>query len=166
MTVSLRPLRSGDLDEIVRLSLAAWEPVFVSFREVLGPAVYPLLYPDWTSSQAEAVASICNDPKYTVWVAEVNGGVVGFIAYELNPQTKVGTIELLAVHPDHQNGGIGTQLNALALDRMREGRMELAEVGTGGDPGHAPARRAYEKAGFNGFPLVRYYQALGGEGEV
>jgi len=36
----------------------------------------------------------------------------------------------------------------------------LAVVGTGGDPGHAPARRVYEKAGFVGLPLVRYYASL------
>ena len=38
--------------------------------------------------------------------------------------------------------------------------MRLAVVGTGGDPGHAPARRCYEKAGYTGLPLVRSYQAL------
>ena len=96
-----------------------------------------------------------------MWVAEVNGGVVGFIAYELNLQKRVGTVQLLAVHPEHQNRGIGTQLNSFALDRMRESGMEMAEVGTGGDPGHAPARRSYEKAGYTGLPLVRYYKALG-----
>ena len=36
----------------------------------------------------------------------------------------------------------------------------LAVVGTGGDLGHAPARRVYEKAGFVGLPLVRYYARL------
>ena len=38
--------------------------------------------------------------------------------------------------------------------------MEMAEVMTGGDPGHAPARRSYEKAGYTPLPLVRYYKAL------
>ena len=38
--------------------------------------------------------------------------------------------------------------------------MKLAVVGTGGDEGHAPARRSYEKAGYTGLPLVRYYQEL------
>ena len=28
------------------------------------------------------------------------------------------------------------------------------------DPGHAPARAAYEKAGFRPFPQVRYYRML------
>ena len=34
-------------------------------------------------------------------------------------------------------------------------------VGTGGDPSHAPARRAYEKAGFGpAIPSLYYYRAL------
>jgi hypothetical protein len=38
--------------------------------------------------------------------------------------------------------------------------LRLAVVATGGDPGRAPARAAYENAGFTALPLVRYYQAL------
>ena len=43
---------------------------------------------------------------------------------------------------------------------MREHGAVLAVIGTGGDPGHAPARAAYEKAGFRPFPQVRYYRML------
>jgi len=67
---------------------------------------------------------------------------------------------LLAVHPEYQNSGIGTELNTFALQKMKEGGMKLAVVGTGGDPGHAPARRSYEKAGYTALPLVRYYKDL------
>jgi hypothetical protein len=35
-----------------------------------------------------------------------------------------------------------------------------AAVGTGGDPGHAPARHLYERAGYRPFPIVHYYRAL------
>ena len=35
-----------------------------------------------------------------------------------------------------------------ALARMKEAGMQVATVATGADPSHAPARRAYEKAGF------------------
>jgi hypothetical protein len=38
--------------------------------------------------------------------------------------------------------------------------MKVASLSTGGDPGHAPARRAYEKAGYTAFPIVWYYQDL------
>jgi RimJ/RimL family protein N-acetyltransferase len=33
-------------------------------------------------------------------------------------------------------------------------------VSTGGDPGHAPARRVYEKLGFTPVPNVIYLKAL------
>jgi len=48
-----------------------------------------------------------------------------------------------------------------ATDRLRELGMRVAEVGTGGDPSHAPARRAYAKAGFGpGIPNVYLYKDL------
>jgi GNAT superfamily N-acetyltransferase len=160
MTLLIRPLGSGDIGDVVRLSLDAWEPVFRSFCQVLGPEIYALIYPNWTKSQAQGVESACRDEGNTVWVAEEDGVVVGFIAYTLDREKKVGTVQLLAVHPDHQNRGIGTRLNTFALERMQESGMDLAEVGTGGDPGHAPARRSYEKSGYTALPLVRYYKAL------
>ena len=95
-----------------------------------------------------------------VWVAEADGMVVGFIAYQLNIEDETGEIELLAVHPEYQNQGIGTELNNFVLAKMKASGMKIAVVGTGGDPGHAPARRSYEKAGFTPLPLVRYYKAL------
>ena len=160
MTARIRSLRSDDVEAVVQLSLAAWEPVFRSFRHVLGPEIYMRLYPDLTRSQAECVAGVCNDGKHAVWVAEEDGVVVGFIAYTLKLEQRAGEVQLLAVHPDRQNRGIGTALNTFALDRMKESGMTLAEVSTGGDPGHAPARRSYEKAGYTALPLVRYYKAL------
>jgi GNAT superfamily N-acetyltransferase len=159
--VQIRPLTGDDIDAVVQLSVPAWEPVFRSFAQILGPAIYPIVYPDWRKQQAEAVEAVCKDTaKYTVWVAEVGGAVVGFIAYVLNQADQTGEVDLLAVHPDYQNGGIGTDLNNFALDKMREAGMRLAVVGTGGDPGHAPARRSYDKAGYTGLPLVRYYKDL------
>src|SRR5262249_40939899 len=111
--------------------------------------------------QRDAVARVCTDGAgFTVLVAQVDGAVVGFIAYAVDPSEQTGEVELLAVHPDHQNRGIGTALNTYVLDEMKARGVQLAVVGTGGDPGHAPARRSYEKAGYTGLPLVRYYKAL------
>jgi hypothetical protein len=33
-------------------------------------------------------------------------------------------------------------------------------VEAGGDTGHAPARRVYEKAGYQALPAVRFFKAL------
>ena len=167
MNPAIRPLRSLEIQQVVRLSLAAWEPVFASFRQVLGPHIYARLYPDWRASQAAAVEGVCNQgvssTEVVAWVAEVDGETVGFIAYSLDLPKKKGEVWLLAVDPAFQNRGIGTALNTFALERMRESGMDLAEVATGGDPGHAPARRAYEKAGYTPLPLVRFYKVLGQE---
>jgi ribosomal protein S18 acetylase RimI-like enzyme len=161
MDLQIRPYQPADLDAIVQLSLLAWEQVFTAWEKILGSELYPIaIYPDWRKSQQEAIEKTCRDEKYTTWVAEVDGAVVGFIVYEMNHESKVGEVQLLAVHPEDQNHGIGTELNVFALQKFKESGMKLAVVGTGGDEGHAPARRSYEKAGYTGLPLVRYYQAL------
>ena len=160
----IRPFHQDDLEAVVRLSLLAWVPVFCSFKQVLGPEIYSLIWPDWEKSQKEVVETACQAPeKRSVWVAEVDGAVVGFVAIELHDNDKTGEIYLLAVHPDYQNRGIGTDLNVYALERIKESGMKMAVVATGGDPGHAPARRSYEKAGFTGLPLVRYYRSFSSE---
>ena len=43
---------------------------------------------------------------------------------------------------------------------MREAGRDLAIVNTGGDPGHAPARSTYERAGFVSLPQAQYYLLL------
>jgi len=67
---------------------------------------------------------------------------------------------MLAVDPDDQNGGIGTALTETATEWLRESGMRVAMVETGGDPGHAPGRRTYEKAGYTLMPVARYFKAL------
>ncbi len=164
MNLEIRRMRDDDVDALVRLALLAWAPVFASFEEILGAAIYATLYPDWRAAQRAAVVDVCDEREHTaVWVAEADGTVAGFIAYELNPVDLAGEVTLLAVDPTVHSLGIGTALNEAALDRMRESGMRMAVAATGGDPSHAPARRSYEKAGYIGLPLVRYYKALSGE---
>jgi ribosomal protein S18 acetylase RimI-like enzyme len=159
--LTIRLVCEKDVDAVVRLSLAAWLPVFESFERILGPEIYAKLYPDWRASQRALVEGVCEDGgKYSVYVADVDGAVAGFVAYTLDAEEKLGEIYLLAVDPDYQNRGIGTKLNDFALNKMVDGGMTLAFVGTGGDPAHAPARRAYEKVGFTPIVNVLYYKNL------
>jgi ribosomal protein S18 acetylase RimI-like enzyme len=153
-------MHETDLERLVELSLLAWASVFDSFKKVLGPNIYPLLYPSWQKSQREVVEKACVDEEKLVWVGEVDGTIAGFLVCQLDQEAKQGEVYLLAVDPSYQNQGIGTELNLFALEKMREQGMQLAVVSTGGDPGHAPARRCYEKAGYTALPLVRYYKDL------
>ena len=159
--MKIREYCDGDLDDIVNLSLLAWEPVFTEWRKILGDDLYPIaISPDWHKTQGEAVEKTCKSDTYTTWTAESDGKIVGFISYEMNDDSKTGEVYMLAVHPDHQNKGIGTELNNFALQKFRDDGMKLAVVGTGGDAGHAPARRSYEKCGYTSLPLARYYKQL------
>jgi N-acetylglutamate synthase-like GNAT family acetyltransferase len=127
----------------------------------LGSAIYTHIFPDWRTTQKETIETYCAAREdREVWIAELDGRMVGFFALELNHKEKTGEVTLLAVHPEAQNLGIGTELNNFALVKMKESGMKLAVVGTGGDPGHAPARRSYEKAGYTALPAVRYYKYL------
>jgi ribosomal protein S18 acetylase RimI-like enzyme len=107
------------------------------------------------------VEEVCAAKKGRVWVAEVGASVVGFVAVELHhPERGMGETCMLAVDPDHQGGGIGTALTEFALDRLKDAGMKVAMVETGGDPGHAAARRTYEKAGYVLLPIAKYFKNL------
>ena len=87
--------------------------------------------------------------------------MVGFVSVGISDaQRSMGEISMLAVDPDYQGGGIGTALTEFALDRLKDAGMTVATVETGGDPGHAAARRTYEKAGFVLLPIARYFKNL------
>jgi GNAT superfamily N-acetyltransferase len=62
--------------------------------------------------------------------------------------------------PGHQRHGVAAALIDFAVEQLRAAGVNVVAVGTGGDPGHEPARRAYSKAGFLPLPLVRYYKAI------
>lgn len=161
MEYQIRSYVDGDIDDIVELSLLAWEPIFQSFREILGPKIYSILYPDWRKSQREGVETVCRDKeKYNTLVAQCGQKVIGFLVYELKKADARGEVILLAVHPEYQNGGIGTELNERALEKMEAAGVKMAVVETGGDGSHAPARRSYDKAGYTALPIVRYFKDL------
>lgn len=162
--IEIRRFESGDVDEIVALSLRAWEPVFASLRAVLGDRLFLRLHPDWRSGQAEIVATTCTGGDMDVFVAVQGASPVGFAGVALNAyHERMGAIEIIAVDPAHQRRGIATMLTNHALAYMRQHGMDVAVVETGGDPGHAPARAAYSATGFTQLPIARYFQLLDDE---
>lgn len=159
--VEIRGFESSDLDALVELSLRAWEPVFVSVRNVLGDDIFLRLHPDWRTSQADAVRSSCTNAERDVFVAVSEAHPVGFVAVALNAfHERMGWIEIIGVDPDYQRRGISARLTEFALDHMRRQGMDIAVVETGGDPGHAPARAAYQAANFTELPIARYFRSL------
>jgi GNAT superfamily N-acetyltransferase len=149
------------LDAVINLSLRAWTPVFDSLQNALNPDVYQAFYPvHWRVNQQKAVEDVCAAEDTNVWVATNADSTVGFIAVKLHAEDSMGEIYMVAVDPDFQGQGIGSALIEFALTWMKEAGMSIAMVETAGDPGHAPARHTYEKAGFELFPVARYFKVL------
>ncbi|MDP6665816.1 MAG: GNAT family N-acetyltransferase [Dehalococcoidia bacterium] len=162
MAAQIRLFRETDLNRVLDIAAAAWVPVFESYRDILGPALFDLVHPDWESAKRRQVAVECRDDSgIRVWVAEEDGEVAGFITAQMDRATQIGEIGNNAVEPGHQGRGLGTLMYEYVLDRMREAGMKCVTVGTGADASHASARRAYEKAGFShALPSVQYYRTI------
>ena len=161
MPTTIRQLAADDLHAVVDLSLRAWAPVFASIEhEFDGSGVYEQLHPDWHDTQSRAVLDVCTDDAMHVWVADVDGVVVGFAAATLSKKEPLGEIYMIAVDPAHQRHGVGIALTTHATDWIKRQGMTVALIDTGGDPGHAPARRLYERAGYTPVPIVKYFKRL------
>ena len=157
----IREFRSTDLEAVIRLSLDAWAPVFDSTRTVMGDDIFDRLHgDDWRAYQRVDVERVVTDDAKHVWVADVDGTVAAFVAVAIHEDGRIGEIEMIAVAPEHQTSGLGTTLTTMATDWMRDQGIPVAMIETGGDPGHAPARRTYEKAGYTLSPVARYFKAL------
>ena len=154
--LSFRRAQETDGDQLQAVRQAAFVPVFESFRAILGDQIASVTQARDDEEQAEFLASFFEaESPWELYVAEVSGRIVGFFSVRLDVANGVGEIGLNAVHPDSAGQGIGTAMYEFALDRMRQAGLRVATVSTGGDPSHAPARRAYEKAGFAvGIPSV------------
>jgi ribosomal protein S18 acetylase RimI-like enzyme len=162
LTLNIRPFEASDLPVMQRLRQEAFKPVFQSFRDIVGDQIYLIALVKSDSEQAELLASICKPSStHQVFVAEIGEDIAGFVSFSLNHEKRTGEIGLNAVHPNHSGRGIGTKMYEFAIARMKERGMALATVATGGDPSHAPARRAYQKAGFGpALPSVFLYKLL------
>lgn len=162
MSFLIRAYAPADLPALHAIRTAAFAPVFASFRDIVGPDIAALGLSTAEQEQGELLDAIAKpDSCHTIAVAEIDATPVGFVSWKPDIAPGIGEITLNAVHPDHGGKGIGTALYEHALAALKSAGMQLATVGTGGDPSHAPARRAYEKAGFSvHLPSIYMYRKL------
>jgi GNAT superfamily N-acetyltransferase len=148
--LAFRLAQAEDEARLQSIRRAAFAPIFASFRSILGDEIYEIAQRRDDEGQAGLLTSlITGEPNWELYVASAEGRIVGFVSVRLNVETHVGEIGLNAVDPAEAGKGIGSAMYEFALARMKEAGMKAATVGTGGDPSHAPARRAYRKAGFD-----------------
>lgn len=160
-TLQIVPYDPTYLEDVVELSMLAWEPVFPAMKNEIPDYVYTAFYPDgWKKRQTADISDVCRDDETNVWLALSETTVSGFIGARVHEEDSMGEIYVIAVHPAFQRQGICAALMSFAFDWFRERGLAMVMVETGGDEGHAPARAAYEKAGFERYPVARYFRKL------
>ncbi|WP_228496691.1 GNAT family N-acetyltransferase [Pseudoclavibacter sp. VKM Ac-2888] len=152
-----------DREDLISLALRAWEPVFPLTEQAVSPFVYRAFYPDgWRARQRADISAVLDEEPENIDVAFSGSQVAGWVCTRLHPEDRMGEVYVLAVDPDLQRRGIGRALLEHSTRRAKSAGMSMVMVETGDDPGHEPARRAYEADGFERWPVARYFKDLSG----
>jgi GNAT superfamily N-acetyltransferase len=157
----IRKYKPDDLTVIMDIGNKAWREIYKMFRESYGDELFQIIVPNVTTVKGEQIKSHCERHPEWVFICEEKGRIVGFISFSLDLGKKIGIIGNNAKDPDCNLEGIGQQMYKAVFEYFREHGMVYANVHTGLDYAHAPARRAYERAGFNiRHEDVDYYMKL------
>lgn len=157
----IRPYTEADFQEIVRIANAAWADIFKGYRKQLGDELYDALFDNKFFTKEYQLRQKANAAPDQILICERNGKIVGFLTYFLDNDRKTGIITNNAADKASGEKGIGQEMYKAVLERFRAAGMQTATVNTGLDDGHAPARRAYERAGFKArLESVSYYMKL------
>lgn len=158
---TIRPYTATDLGEIERIADRAWQNIFREYRKIHGDALFARLFPNHEMLKSRQLRDFLSKFPEQALVAEDQGRVIGFVTYALDQENRVGAISNNAVDPDLGLKGVGQTLYQAVFDRFRKAGMDYAKVTTGLDDAHAPARRAYQRAGFDiAREDVTYYRPL------
>jgi len=155
--VQIVPFQEEDLAECIRIALTVWEGIHAAYTDALGEEIHDFISSDWRERLAENIAE--QQRTRRSFVAKYDGKVVGFCACRLEGQ--LGVVGYNGVDPEFRGNGIASLMYERLFEEMKAMGAIYARVMTGGDPGHAPARKAYEKAGFEKhLDSVTYYKKL------
>ena len=160
--IIVRPFQAEDLERIQDIAFEAWQPIFKGYREQIGDELFEQSRPDPNGKRKEVLLRSENSPERIIVAVDEKGNIAGFATYDLDHNRKIGIIGSNAVDKTLGLKGVGQAMYAELFRRFKESGMTAAQVTTGLDDGHAPARRAYERAGFGEFklPSVTYFKKL------
>lgn len=158
--MKMRPYCEKDLESVMEIANRAWAPIREMSRNALGDVIADILNPRGDAvSKGLQVKDQIDSSQYEIAICEYDSQIVGFITWQINGI--MGEIFNNAALPGAQVKGIGQTMYRYVLNRFREQGVKVVRVTTGLDEAHAPARRAYERAGFKRrLDSTTYYMSL------
>ena len=158
--MNMREYRSDDLDAIMAIANAAWKNIRKMSRDALGDKIADIFNPEGDAlSKGYQIKGQVDSGIYHIAVCEHEGEIVGFITTRIEGFS--GEICNNAARPGTGLKGVGQLMYQYALEYFRSRGVKVVQVTTGLDDAHAPARRAYERAGFTRrLESVTYFMEL------
>lgn len=155
--VQVIPCEEKHMDDCIRIALIAWGIIHESYKNCIGEKTHDDLMTGWEAGLEESVRKLQLGGKG--YVAIVDGKVAGFASYRIDGT--MGVLSRNAVDPQYRGRGIAKLMYGLCMNQIRQAGCTWATVHTGLDDGHAGARRAYSKVGFEkNLPYTRFYMEL------
>lgn len=159
----IRKYKPSDFEDVIRIANRAWREIRRYSRQTLGDRISDIIHSgieDDMLKGLEVKTQIEENPD-NIRICEENDRVIGFITFRMNQDSRIGEIMNNAADPEAGIKGIGQQMYAHVLDLFIASGMKVAKVMTGLDEAHFPARRAYERAGFDhSLQFITYYKEL------
>lgn len=156
--LQILPAEEAHIEDCVRIAIQVWSVIHDAYANTIGRELHDAFNANWQERHRVNIANHIRNTKAVV--AVLDGKVVGFCGSRVENGI-LGVIGYNGVDPEYRGRGIARYMYEAAFDSFRSQRIRCARVFTGGDDGHGPARRAYEKAGFNKRLLsVTYYRTL------
>ncbi|MBO5792048.1 MAG: GNAT family N-acetyltransferase [Lentisphaeria bacterium] len=158
--MNMRPYCEDDLLKVMEIANIAWRPIRKMSRAALGDSIADILNPDGDDvSKGFQVKGQIESGAYGIAVCEHEGELVGFITYAINGIW--GEICNNGALTSTGLKGIGQTMYKYVMEEFRKAGVKVVKVTTGLDDAHAPARRAYERAGFSRhLDSTTYYMEL------
>ena len=136
----VRPARSADIERLRALAADGFRDSRFYADGRFPPAAVDRLFERWLAGSLDgSLADL-------VLVVELSGEAAGYITARLDPDQRVGTIELVGTSHPVRRRGVGRALVASALAEFARAGMNRASVVTQGR--NVAAQRLYQSCGF------------------
>jgi ribosomal protein S18 acetylase RimI-like enzyme len=126
--MNIRKYQLSDLDTIKQITILCFDGV--SMDQNLEERFGLINDRDWRFRKARHIDLDVATNADGIFVAEVDGQVVGYVTTRVDPVTSVGGIPNFGVLERYRNQGIGRRLLETAIAYLRSEGMQLARIET------------------------------------
>lgn len=126
--MKIRPYQPEDLAILKEITIEAFQGV--SIDEGIERKYGIINGHDWKWRKARHVEADAQREPEGIFIAEVEGRIVGYISTWHDPQAGIGYIPNLAFVPECRGQGMGRKLLEHALDHFRQLKLSLAKIET------------------------------------